>query len=170
MSDRKIIESIQRLSGVQLSDKCYLAKGEVESYDIPSRTAVVTLIDGEKQVEKTISLCPDVDDSIIILPTVGTNIWVVWSDYVPPFMAGFPSAFDKIIFGKQDAGLPLTPEIVQRVNLIEEKVNQIINTFNAHVHTGVQTGSGSSAITPTQVSGTLDLTTNDNIESKTLFQ
>ena len=55
--------------------------------------------------------------------------------------------------------------MVSKVNTIENKINQIISTFNTHVHSGVTTGGGSSAVTPTTISGTLTNTVVSDLEN-----
>lgn len=60
--------------------------------------------------------------------------------------------------------------LVDKLNNLENKVNDIVNKFATHVHTGVTTGVGSSGTTPTPVAGTLVLTTVDDIDNPKITQ
>lgn len=62
-------------------------------------------------------------------------------------------------------GLVEVANLTSKLNNLENKVNNIISVFNTHVHTGVVTGSGSSATTPTLISGTLTPTNRGDIEN-----
>lgn len=67
-------------------------------------------------------------------------------------------------------GLVKVAELTTKLNNLENKVNTLITTFNTHVHTGVTTGPGSSATTPTTVNGTLTPTQQQDIENKKIKQ
>lgn len=171
MSNRKIIEAIQAISETRLTDKVYIAKCNVESYNQAARTALVTMIDGRTGNEFVVNLMPEVDDSVLVLPTVGSTIWVTWSTFVDPFMSGFPSEFDMIIFnGGENGGFVLTPNLITKLNNIENLLNDLISKFNSHTHTGVETGGGVSGPTLTQEGGTLTPTEADDIQSQTILQ
>jgi hypothetical protein len=63
-------------------------------------------------------------------------------------------------------GLVKVIQLTQKLNNLENKVNQLITAYNSHVHTGVTTGPGSSATTPTQVTGSLTPTQRADIENE----
>ena len=67
-------------------------------------------------------------------------------------------------------GLVKVAELTTKLNNLENKVNTLITTFNTHVHTGVTTGPGSSATTPTTVNGTLTPTQQKDIENEKIKQ
>jgi hypothetical protein len=67
-------------------------------------------------------------------------------------------------------GLVKVIELTQKLNALENKVNALITAYNAHVHSGVTTGPGSSGPTPTQVSGTLTPTQRAEIENEKIEQ
>lgn len=171
MSNRHIIESIQAISGTRLTDKIYIAKANVESYDEAAMTAIVTLIDGENESEIIIDLVADVDDGVLILPSQGSTVTVIWSKFIQPTMCFFPSTFDKIIFlGGQNGGLPLSPNIVTRLNNIENAFNNFVEKYNAHTHPGVIVGTDVTAPTASQETDTLTTTIQDDIQSTTILQ
>ena len=67
-------------------------------------------------------------------------------------------------------GLVKVIQLTQKLNNLEGKVNQLITAYNSHVHTGVTTGAGSSATTPTQVTGSLTPTQRADIENEKIIQ
>ncbi len=68
--------------------------------------------------------------------------------------------------GSQHGGLIIISSLISKINIIENKVNTIISTFNAHAHAGVTTGTGTSATPATPVSGTLTNTQASDIENE----
>lgn len=78
---------------------------------------------------------------------------------------------DKVsVNGGNNGGVPLSQEATNRLNLIENKVNDLINAFNSHIHPGVQSGAGSTAITTTPITGTLTPTQETDIENTKFLQ
>lgn len=68
--------------------------------------------------------------------------------------------------GGTNEGLVKVVELTARINAIETKVNDVISKFNGHVHSGVTTGPGSSAVTPQQItSGNLSQTDKNQIQN-----
>lgn len=202
---RKIIESIQRLSGTQLTDKVNLLSAIVDSVDEDKRTCVVTSLNsqGEYSLEN-VQLMASVDDGFLLIPAIDSTVMVAFSTMTPPFIAQY-SAIDKvfIIVGQSNVSLEISNEeilleiadtklsltdgltkfndgnlggllkvndVLQKINNLENKVNAIITIFNNHVHTGVTTGAGSSAISPTPISGTLTPTQKSEIENTKIVQ
>lgn len=62
-------------------------------------------------------------------------------------------------------GIPITPKVVQRLNNLENKVNQILAWTLTHTHTGVITGPSSSGVPSVGVNGTLTNTVDNDIEN-----
>lgn len=112
--------------------------------------------------------------SIYEVPAVGTACLVKWRDnnrglpqidsfdkvdkyYIQPISELYFTA-PKIQFNTgENGGLPITPNLVERLNLLEQ-------AFNTHVHLGVTTGIGISGISSTQVTKTTaEEIQNDNI-------
>lgn len=67
-------------------------------------------------------------------------------------------------------GLVKVIELTQKLNALENKVNSLLAAYNAHVHSGVTTGPGSSGPTPSQVTGTLTPTQRADIENDKIVQ
>lgn len=203
--DRSIIESIQRISGSQLTDKVSFFAAIVDSVDEDSRTCTATTLNSQGEVTmENIKLMGSVDDGFLLIPALDSTIIIGYSTMNEPFVAQF-SAIDKvvIIVGTNNVSIEITndeilienkdsklalsdslikfnegnlgglvkvEQILEKINNLESKVNAIITAFNSHVHTGVTTGAGSSAVSPTQVSGALTPTTKSEIENTKIVQ
>jgi hypothetical protein len=61
-------------------------------------------------------------------------------------------------------GLINIADLVEKVNAIENKVNDLIGKFNSHTHPGVTKGGDVTLVTPTLVSGTLTQTLQADLE------
>jgi hypothetical protein len=77
--------------------------------------------------------------------------------------------FDKIIFFDGTVGVPLTPNLVDRLNKVENLLNEFIANYNLHTHNVVSIGSPTATPLPIE-SNTATLTTNKDIASTQIFQ
>jgi hypothetical protein len=201
MTNRQIIESIQRMAGTLLKDNVSVFAATVDSVNEEKRTCTVTSVTGQGAMTvENVQLMASVDDGFLLIPVVDSNVIVAYSTYNKPFIALF-SGIEKVLLvaGENNAsiqvdadgllfeiadtkikisdgeiklndgsmgGLVKVIQLTQKLNNLENKVNQLITAYNSHVHTGVTTGPGSSAITPSTVSGTLTPTNRGDIENE----
>lgn len=87
---RDIIESIQKLSGSQLSDNVKLFAATVESVDLSTRSCVVTTISSQGSITiEGVQLMAAIDDGVLIVPVIGSTVLVVYSTFNKPFIAMF---------------------------------------------------------------------------------
>ena len=142
---------------------------EVLSVDDSARTCNVKFIDSEMELPG-VRLQVDPADGIYYKPSVGSNVAILnIADF--DFIVVMYSKLDGIQFmDGASGGLVVVQDLVDKLNALENKVNDIISLFNSHVHSGVTTGGGSSGSTPTPVSGTLTLTQVDDIENDNIKQ
>lgn len=182
MSDRAIIEAVQRLAGTQLTDEVYIIACTVESVDIDDRTCECTAIGGEAVTDVPgVQLMAEVDDGILYVPGIGSTVIVMYSKRNVPYIALY-SEISAIHYVVGDTtidvtngliklndgtfqGLVKVVELTTKLNALENKVNDLIDKFNTHVHGGVTIGSSSSAVTLTPVTGTLTPTEQSEIEN-----
>lgn len=143
--------------------------GEVISVDMTKQTAEMKL-DEKGNVTYTVRLKSIVDSEktgFIVFPAVGAKVLATKiynkDDYV---MLTCSEAQEVWLRGKANGDLINISDIVGRLNSIEDKVNSIISTFNTHAHTGVTTGGGTSGTTATTVSGSLENTTESDINDE----
>lgn len=157
MSDRAIQEAIQILSGTNLSDKVYAVDATVLSVDDGKRTCQVQVISGKANNTFTARLMSAVDDGFLIIPTIDSTVGVLMSDFTKPLIVQY-SEVDKIIMRGGDlGGLVKVISLTDKINTIENKINDLILKYNSHTHNvtavGSPTGPGlqpeSGTITPT---------------------
>jgi len=165
MSDRAIREAVQILAGTKLTDKVDLLVATVVSVDEGSRSCVCDVIAGKAAYRLTdVRLMNTVDDGFLIIPEIGSNVTVIKSDYIAPFVAQY-SSVDKIILRGGDlGGLVKVISTVQRLNLIEDKINSLLTAYNAHMH------SANNTPTLSTVSGNLVKTNRGDIENENITQ
>lgn len=186
MSDRKITEAIQRLAGTQLTDEVYILICTVDSVDVDGRTCDCTAVGGTAITDiPGVQLMAEVDDGALYIPAIGSTVIVVYSKRNVPYIALY-SELSALYYVVGDTTLDITNglikfndgsfeglvkvvELTQKLNALENKVNDLIATFNTHVHGGVSTGGGSTATTATPVTGTLTPTTQSEIENEKII-
>lgn len=124
-----------------------------------------TTLAGEKDlVDVRLSSESDVTN-ILITPSVGSVVMVGMIDDVNGVVVMYGKIDSIAIHGAQYDGLVRVSDLTTKLNNLENKLNSIISIFNTHVHSGVQTGSGSSAVTPTLITGTITPTNQSEIEN-----
>lgn len=138
MGDRELTEAIQKLAGVKQSDKVEFIPCSVESVDPSTRTCSCVAIGGDAVIEiPNVLLMADVDDGILLLPTVGSTVFVVYSTYNQPFVCLF-SQVDQIIFTAGSikfndgsfGGLTKTPELRTNLDKTNDLLTALIDIIN----------------------------------------
>ncbi|MGN7818777.1 hypothetical protein ACTJJB_01535 [Chitinophaga sp. 22536] len=186
MSDSKIERAVRQLAGMDASDKVSMMLCNVESVDIDNRTCTCSNITGTAVADiLDAQLMAEVDDGVLHVPAVNSTVVVVLSKYVPPYVAMF-SELDRIYTVVGNSVIDVSPDkitlnngsfgglvkvidLTNKLNALENKVNDLVTTFNSHVHTGVTTGTGATAITATPVTGTITPTQRNEIENTTVI-
>jgi hypothetical protein len=95
--ERAIVESIQRISGTQLSDKTLIYSATVDSVDLAARTCNVTTLSsqGEMTIEG-VQLMASVDDGLLLVPVIDSTVIVTYTTFNKPFISLF-SAIEKTV-------------------------------------------------------------------------
>lgn len=165
MSDRDIREAVQWLAGTKLNDSIYCLEATVISVDEGNRVCECDIIAGKAAYRLTdVRLMATVDDGILIIPEIGSNVIVIKSDYIAPFVVQY-SGVDKVILRGGDlGGLVKVMSNVERLNLIENKVNVLLAAYNSHVHAANNTP------TVSTVTGTLTPTQKTDLENENIKQ
>lgn len=183
MSDRQIIESIQKLSGSQLTDQVYFLACEVLSVDKPARTCACRSIDGARDFEfPNVRLMADVDDGFLLVPEIGSTVFVTYSRRNDPIIVLF-SAIKEVLLISGDTSFSLTADgivlndgsfgglikiekLVEKINNLENLVNDLIAKFNSHTHVlTLSTGTGTAAPTATPETNQLSPTKRSELEN-----
>lgn len=144
----------------------YLMDMEVVSVDENTRTAQCMSINTDAEITITVRLMPTVDDGIFVVPTVGSTVTVSTDTNCEPIVVGFTETDKIVLRGGEFDGLVKVAELTTKLNNAENKINAIINAYNAHTHILTLTmGTGTAAPTVTQVTGTLTPTQQADIEN-----
>ena len=115
MSDRTLIESIRQIAGTYNRDNVHYIVAEVDSVDIGNRLCTVTTISGAESITiENVKLMPCVDDGLLLVPTVGSNVFIITSDYNQPFVA-MVSEIDAAIITSGDVQITLQNGVVKIV-------------------------------------------------------
>lgn len=163
-SESDIRKYIRAITGVDDLSKSELCK--VVSVDESEMTCEV--ISTDKVTYSDVRLMADNENSdkgIYFKPTVDSWVMITPQDEATYFISMYSEVDEIWLHGNQYDGLVKVGDLVTKLNNLENKVNSIISTFNSHVHTGVTTGGGSSAVSPTPVTGTLTPTQQTDIEN-----
>lgn len=153
-------DAIQQLAGTQLDDRVETAMAEVVSVDLDNATCVCQLIGGKTTAEqKTVSLLPENDDGLLLIPAIGSTVIVSWTKRMLPYIAMFSELSDVFLDASgtivinQGAfgGLVKVQDLVTRLNNIENA----FNALNAKVN----------GLAPTPVIPNLTPTVRSNIEN-----
>lgn len=178
-NSRTIIELLQQAAGVQLADKVTLSVCEVLEVDTDANTCTVLKITGNEEINiPNVLLQASVDDGIVCMPAVGSDVVVMFSQYVSPFVM-LCSKIDTYLIVANDSsieldgdkislndgsygGLVKVVDLVSKLNALEDKVNSIIAAFNDHIH---PVSGSSTTPTGTPVTGTLTPTVRADLEN-----
>lgn len=160
MSDRDIKEAIEKLSNQERTDNVHVEACTVESINISDRTCDVSTISGKTALSISgVQLMASVDDGLLIIPEIGSIVFVQYSTYQLPFILMYSSISSIKFLDGTHGGLVKVIELTNKLNALENKVNDIIAKYNVHVHAANGTP------TVSQVTGTITPTQRIEIEN-----
>jgi len=135
----------------------YSMVGVVNAVNETKRTCDVTPIDGQaKRSGMRLQAILSSAVGFVLIPKVNSKVVITFFDRQTGFVS-LCEEVDKILIdtalvqfnlGAND-GLVNINDLVTSMNVIEAKLDTFIVIFNAHVHSGVTTGAGVSAISTT---------------------
>ncbi|CAB4126255.1 hypothetical protein UFOVP153_58 [uncultured Caudovirales phage] len=180
MSDRGIITAIQKIAGTFQEDKVRLLVGTVESIQGNTCTCLIN----DQSSLGGINLQAGVCDGVLSIPSIGSTVVIMLSTQINPFVVLY-SDIDKAYIQVGIASIEMLPDgsitlndgtdgglvkgdpLVEKLNNLENKVNELITTFNAHTHNVISIGSPTATAIPT-ISGELTPTKATDIESESI--
>ena len=116
MSDDKIREAVRKLAGTQLSDEVFLVSCMVESVDEGARTCDCINIEGGAVTDiPNVQLMAEVDDGMLMLPTVGSTVIVLYAKRAIPLVVMF-SEVDKVLMISGNSVVSITNDNVKISN------------------------------------------------------
>lgn len=138
MSDRKLIEAVRKIAGTQFRDDVSVIACTVESVDPSTRTCDCTAIGGQGVTDiPNVQLMTEVEDGLLLLPAIGSTVFVVYSTYSPPYVSLF-SKIDQVLFTAgaiqfndgSYGGLTKTPTLRDQLNKNNELLSAILDVLN----------------------------------------
>jgi len=109
-------------------------------------------------------LTAGISDGFVITPEIDSMVYVIMSKYTLPFIVTFSDITQFDIMGGEFGGLVKVVELTQKLNNLENKVNEIIATFGTHTHTVIAVGAPTSP-TSTPIAGNLTISQRADIEN-----
>lgn len=147
MSDRAIIEAINKIVGNHKNDQVVYANATIDSVDIDSRTCVCTLIDNHTEYQITAKLTATVDDGLLLIPSIDSTVKIILSRDVEPFVCQYSGleevridAVDKIVFNNGENTTAKADILHEELNKAKARIDAIINAINTCVPSGTETG------------------------------
>lgn len=107
MTNRQIIEAVQKMTGTQLSDNVRLLAATVNSVNEAKRTCVVTTVSSQGQVTiEDVQLMASIDDGFLFVPAIDSTVIVAYSTFNQPFICLFSGA-EKVLLvaGENNASI-----------------------------------------------------------------
>ena len=156
---------------------------EVTAVDIPNRSCTVMSISDTTETEyPNVWLMPEVNDGILYVPTIGSTVIVENNKNLQPYIVMW-SQIDQVLYvvnqttfsvtdgltqfnkGENDGLVNIKP-LVQKINALENLLNDLITKYNSHTHILTLTsGTGTAAPTVTLEGGTISpITEQSDIE------
>jgi hypothetical protein len=143
-----------------VSVKCTVA----EAVNMTDLTVRCTPIDGTADI-LNVELIAEVTPGILVIPTVGSIVTVTFINESTAYVSQFGGIDSMELNGDSFGGLVKVVQLTTKLNNLENKVNTLITTFNAHVHGGVTAGAAVTLVPGALVVGTLTPTVRTDIEN-----
>lgn len=192
-SSQVIIDAIRQIAGVKNDNKVFLYEGSISEVIIDeedrviddltvvlkAQTCIVDIITGN-DINKlyNVELSAGIADGLIVIPVINSKVYVLSSIYCNPFIIQYSDVSKYNMIGSEFGGLIKIIELTEKLNNLENKVNDILDNlttlksdYNSHLHTSG--GSGSPTTTPTVpttivVPSDLTLSERDDYENKSI--
>lgn len=160
---RTALRKIVKTGDVDLIDVIYAT---VKSVDLTTRTCTVVPITGQSDTEmEDVGLQADPSDGMVMEPKVDSTVVVGISTNLSAYVLLY-SDIETISWKSGNfGGLTKVIDLTNKLNNLENKVNTLVSTFNAHIHPGVTVGAGVTGPSATPVVGALTPTQRSDIEN-----
>lgn len=168
MSVDTIRESLKKLT--QTNEEIYSIVCSVDSVDTTNNTCDCTPKDGSADL-LGVRLMAQNQTGFLIIPKVNSIVVVTMLNRSTGYVALFSELSEIHLNGKNYDGLVMINDLVTKLNNLENKVNSLISTFNAHTHPYVNVSApATTSPSTTPVVGTLTPTVKVDLENKTVYQ
>lgn len=145
--------------------QCFWAKAKNVRFDDLFMDAALE-IDGGDVFDVLLGL-----GNVTIKPKDGSRCLLLRIEEAEAFVVIYCEQIDEMRFnGDGSGGIGLTEKIAERLKRVEDEVESMKSTFNAHVHSGVTTGAGSSGPPPSPMIAALQPRTDQDYISSTIIK
>lgn len=136
----------------------------VDSVDVANKYCEVTTLDGA--TIRQVRLLPQTASGVLFIQPKQNSFVIIHQISDNDYYVAMFSQIDEIdLGGTTYGGLVEVANLITKMNNLENKVNSMITTFNAHVHGGVTSGVALSAISTSLVAGSLTPTVQSDLEN-----
>ena len=156
----------------------------VKSVDEQSRTCTATTASGVSGVEiPNVQLMASIDDGMLLIPAVDSNIIVQWTNDVQPYVIMY-SELSKVLYivgdnaieisevlklcGDEYGGLIKIEELVSKLNAVEKDLNSIKNVFSSWTPVSQDGGAALKTAAATWYGATITETQKSELENQTV--
>jgi hypothetical protein len=130
MSDRRIRDAVEQLSGTFNSDKVYVYDAEIVSVNESERSCVVITISGKtNETIPDVRLMASIDDGFFVIPVIGSTVTVINSTYTEPYVSTFSEVSKIVLMGGDLLGLLKLLPTLKSINTLETDLNNIKKAF-----------------------------------------
>lgn len=115
IDDGKVRDAIQELSGAKNNPKFHILEGEVTEVNESQGTCSALILTGKIDgVLEDIRLMAAMDDGFLLIPKIGSNIFVSYKEKTPPFVSQF-SAIEKVVIvaGRKQASVRIDGDMIE---------------------------------------------------------
>ena len=173
--NREIRVAAQKLAGTYNKDLLHLSECIVTEVDFDNRTCTCSAINDTSTTSiELVRFQSVVDDGVILVPKVGSNVTVLMSIRIQPLIVLYSELDNvfivspKVQFNKgQLGGMVKVIDLVTKLNNIEKAFNDFVTNYNVHTHTN----SGGTTTPPLPLETKVLVPTQRNdIENKAITQ
>ena len=132
--DTKIIDIIRKAAGTHDQKLSSMVVCEVTAVDVQTRTCTCTPVGGTNSSDITnVLLMAVLDDGLLLVPEVGSNVIIQYSPLNQPYVAMFGAISQAFLIttngiqfqGGEMGGLVMLLPLLQKINDLEEAVNDL---------------------------------------------
>jgi len=174
--NEELLKYLNQLIDKRLQNKLSIPVqvAQVKSVDKDKCSCDVQLIEGAELFNVNLrSALDDNKKGFVCFPKIDSLVLVgtIENNENNAFVLIFSELTDITIDAKivindgENKGMVKLPELVQKLNAVEQKVNQLVQWSATHTHSGVLTGGGTSGVA-VGVSGTLTQTQESDLENE----
>jgi hypothetical protein len=163
----EIADLIQELGGGRNKDELKLIQCTVNSVDLENRICNVNTVSGSTNYDFDAQLCAGIDDGIIIKPAIDSLVYVLIPKYSTPFIVQYSDVVSLLFKGGNFGGLVKVQELTDKINALENKLNDLISACKSQIVTLAPSGAFPLSSFFTSVNN-LTPTEREEIENKTI--